>query len=68
MGQIYKVDSGGVHSDSGQTIGQNRKSTRRGVGWNKVLVMGPTEVATNHHQSGGDELRTAAQGMSYPCS
>ena len=50
MRQIYKVDSGGVHWGAGQTIGQKRKSTRRGVGWNKVLVMGPTEMVYSYHQ------------------
>ena len=62
MGQSLGVIPGGTQGFPGQNYGQNRKCGRRGVEGNKVYVMGPTEVVTNHHQSGGLGIESAAQG------
>ena len=66
MGQGSMADSGGVHKSYGQTNGQNVKSTRRGFEWTKVWTKGPTEVARNHHQSGGGGCGAVAAGQGSP--
>ena len=62
MGQRSRPNSGGDHRVSGQSKGQSKFPGRRGVHWNKIWGLGPTEVATNHHQSGGSGVVSAGAG------
>ena len=53
MGQISEANSGGVHWDWGQRLGQQMEPGRRGVERNKIGGLGPTEMIRKPPPSGG---------------
>ena len=68
MGQSWEVKSGGTQGFSGQPNGQTMHPTRRGVEIGQVVVVGPSEVVRNPHQSGGGRTELLQQGSDAPCS